>query len=150
MEETLFYDHPEVVDADLADYLERASHYTLSCFEWLEEIRKSGRYLYSKAFSTSAAHVDCLELAALYTLQDRLARDAEQMHGFEHRYVAVGHVLDEAANAVHRHSDPPRCSGSDLLASNEAIVEPAMQGRWCKPESLGRALSMVMQSPSRL
>ena len=28
VEETLFYDHPEVVDADLADYLERASHYT--------------------------------------------------------------------------------------------------------------------------
>ena len=28
VEETLFYDHPEVVDADLADYLERVSHYT--------------------------------------------------------------------------------------------------------------------------
>jgi len=27
VEDTLFYDHPEVVDADLADYLERSSHY---------------------------------------------------------------------------------------------------------------------------
>ncbi len=30
VEETLFLDHPEVVDADLADYLERASHYPRS------------------------------------------------------------------------------------------------------------------------
>ena len=64
--------HRQVVDADLAAYLEASSHYTPRCFERLEEVRKRCRYLYSQAFRTSAVDVNGLELAALYTLQDRL------------------------------------------------------------------------------
>jgi hypothetical protein len=43
----------------------------------------SGRYLYPNAFCTSTAHVHRFEVATLYTLQDGLPRDAEQVHGLE-------------------------------------------------------------------
>jgi len=41
----------------------------------------SRRYLYPNAFCTSTAHMHCFELTALYTLQDCLPRDTEQVHG---------------------------------------------------------------------
>ena len=67
----------EVVDADLRDYLDVASYYTFSFFERVEEVRSSCRYLNSYAFCPSAIDVNGLKLAALYTLQDGLPRDAE-------------------------------------------------------------------------
>ena len=77
VEELLFRGHPEVVDADLADYLDVASYYTFSFFERVEEVRSGCRYLNSYAFCPSAIDVNGLKLAALYTLQDGLPRDAE-------------------------------------------------------------------------
>ena len=41
--ETLFRNHPEVVDADLADYLDPSSHYTSMCGMGDEEIGVSSR-----------------------------------------------------------------------------------------------------------
>ena len=69
-----------------------------------------------------------LKLPALYTLQDRLARDAKQVSGFEHGHVTFGHVLHEARTQFVVESDAPRCTGFDLLSGDETIVEPAMQG----------------------
>ncbi|MCP1838782.1 hypothetical protein ACVIHI_008295 [Bradyrhizobium sp. USDA 4524] len=66
-----------IVDADLKDYLDVASYYTFSFFERVEEVRSNCRYLNSYAFCPSAIDVNGLELAALYTLQDGLPRDAE-------------------------------------------------------------------------
>ena len=66
-----------VVDADLKSYLDVASYYTFSFFERVEEVRSNCRYLNSYAFCPSAMDVNGLELAALYTLQDGLPRDAE-------------------------------------------------------------------------
>jgi len=47
VEELLFRGHPEVVDADLADYLDASSHYTFRFFERVEEAWSGGRYLNS-------------------------------------------------------------------------------------------------------
>ncbi|MGY4288022.1 hypothetical protein ACVWXO_007242 [Bradyrhizobium sp. LM2.7] len=66
-----------IVDADLKDYLDVASYYTFSFFERVEEVRSNCRYLNSYAFCPSAIDVNGLKLAALYTLQDGLPRDAE-------------------------------------------------------------------------
>src|SRR6185312_4983497 len=53
-------------------------HTTPSVFlERVEEVRSSCRYLNSYAFCPSAIDVNGLKLAALYTLQDGLPRDAE-------------------------------------------------------------------------
>jgi RNA-directed DNA polymerase len=69
--------HGFVVDIDLEKFLDVASYYTFSFFERVEEVRSNCRYLNSYAFCPSAIDVNGLELAALYTLQDGLPRDAE-------------------------------------------------------------------------
>jgi hypothetical protein len=58
-------------------FLDVASYYTFSFFERVEEARSNCRYLNSYAFCPSAIDVNGLKLAALYTLQDGLPRDAE-------------------------------------------------------------------------
>ncbi|MGY4287774.1 retron-type reverse transcriptase [Bradyrhizobium sp. LM2.7] len=66
-----------IVDADIRSFLDVASYYTFSFFERVEEVRSNCRYLNSYAFCPSAIDVNGLKLAALYTLQDGLPRDAE-------------------------------------------------------------------------
>jgi hypothetical protein len=66
-----------VLDVDLRAYLDVASYCTFSFFERVEEARSNCRYLNSYAFCPSAIDVNGLKLAALYTLQDGLPRDAE-------------------------------------------------------------------------
>jgi RNA-directed DNA polymerase len=66
-----------VLDIDLRAYLDVASYYTFSFFERVEEVRSNCRYLNSYAFCPSAIDVNGLKLAALYTLQDGLPRDAQ-------------------------------------------------------------------------
>jgi RNA-directed DNA polymerase len=61
-----------VLDIDVKGYLDPSSYCTPSFFGRIEEIRKRCRYLYSQPFCTSAVDMDGFELAALYTLQDRL------------------------------------------------------------------------------
>ena len=69
--------YTDVVDADLSKYLDASSHYTSRFFERSEEVWTNCRYLNSYAFCPSAIDVNSLELATLYTLQDRLPRDTE-------------------------------------------------------------------------
>jgi retron-type reverse transcriptase len=66
-----------VLEADLKNFLDVASYYTSGFFERVEEVRSNCRYLNSYAFCPSAIDVNGLKLAALYTLQDGLPRDAE-------------------------------------------------------------------------
>lgn len=66
-----------VLEFDIKGLLDVASYYTFSFFERVEEVRRGCRYLNSYAFCPSAIDVNCLKLAALYTLQDGLPRDAE-------------------------------------------------------------------------
>ena len=65
-----------VLDVDIRSFLDRSSHYTSVCWSVVEEPRKCVRDLDSQAFAASASDVDGFELAALYTLQHRLARHA--------------------------------------------------------------------------
>jgi RNA-directed DNA polymerase len=66
-----------VLEFDIKGLLDVASYYTFSFFERVEEVRRGCRYLNSYAFCPSAIDVNGLKLAALYTLQDGLPRDAE-------------------------------------------------------------------------
>jgi retron-type reverse transcriptase len=66
-----------ILDADIQNFLDVASYYTFSFFERVEEAGSNCRYLNSYAFCPSAIDVNSLKLAALYTLQDGLPRDAE-------------------------------------------------------------------------
>ena len=66
-----------VLEADLKNFLDVASYYTSGFFESVEEVRSNRRHLNSYAFCPSAIDVNGLKLAALYTLQDGLPRDAE-------------------------------------------------------------------------
>jgi hypothetical protein len=124
--ELLCQGYVDVVDADLSKYLDPSSHYTSICGLRAEEIGVSGRYLDSQAFSSSAADVHGVKFAALYTLQDCLARDTKEVRGFEHRHVTFGHVLHEARTQFIVESDAPRRTGRDLFSGDETIVEPAM------------------------
>jgi RNA-directed DNA polymerase len=77
-----------VVDADLKGYLDAASYCTSVCCGAGKEGRHRVRKLDSQAFSAPLPDVNGVKLAALYTLQDGLAADAQSERGFEHRDVA--------------------------------------------------------------
>jgi RNA-directed DNA polymerase len=66
-----------VLEFDIKGLLDASSHYTSRFFERSEEVWSNCRYLNSYAFCPSAIDVNSLELATLYTLQDRLPRDTE-------------------------------------------------------------------------
>ena len=82
---------------------------------------------YTQAFSTSAAYVDGLKLAALYTLQYSLAADAEYSHRVEHRDVTGRSVLDEQCTQLVVDAKPPRGAGSVLFAADESVLQPAIE-----------------------
>ena len=76
----------------------------------------------SQALASSATNMDCFELAALYTLQDRLARNAETHGGFEHRQKAGRRFFDEASTQFIGDADAPGSTRSQLFARYKAVV----------------------------
>src|SRR5712691_4028241 len=94
----------------------------------------------SQAFTPSAPYMDRLKFAALYTLQDRLARDAEPHGGFEHRQKARRCFFEEASTQLISDADAPRGARGQLFTGDEAVVEPAMNSRWSESENLCRLL----------
>ena len=84
--------------------------------------------------------MDGVELAALYTLQHGLPRNAETLDGLAHRHVAGGRILDEARAEIGGDTDLPRCSGRDLFGGDKPIVDPAMDRRGGDAEELGGLL----------
>ena len=93
----------------------------------IEEVGKRVQDIDPQAFASSAADMDGLELAALDTLQHRLAGDAQDVHGVEHGYVAFGRLLDEARAQLFAHAYAPGCTGCELLTSDESVVDAAVQ-----------------------
>ena len=77
-----------VYDADLKGYLDASSYCTPVCCSAGKESWHHFRKLDSQAFSAPLPDVHGLKLAALYTLQDSLAADAQSERGLEHRDVA--------------------------------------------------------------
>ena len=77
-----------------------------------------------------------LEFVALYTLQHGLPSNAEDARGIQHRHIAFRGLLDEARSKFLVNTDTPWGSWSDLLAVNETVVEPSVQGGWREIEDL--------------
>ncbi len=113
-----------VVDIDLERFLDPSSHCTPNCGAFIEQAGQSVRDSYSQAFASPQAYMNGVELAALYTLQDRLSRDPEQPCGLMHHHVAIRGCVHEARAELVRETDTPRCSWRQLLAADESIVEP--------------------------
>ena len=76
VEEQLFRGHPEVVDADLADYLDRVSYCTLVHEAWSKRSGCEQNEPETQAFVASASDMDGFNLAALDTLPHGLPRNA--------------------------------------------------------------------------
>ena len=67
-----------------------------------------------------------LELAALYTLQDRLARNAEGDHRLIHSHVALGRRFDESSDQFIGEADAPGSTCGKLFAWSNALMQPPM------------------------
>jgi hypothetical protein len=73
--------------------------------------------------------VDGVEFAALDTLQHGLAGDPEGCGGDLDGDPSGGCVVgDEGADGFGE-ADPPGCAGGDLLARDEPVVQPPVEGR---------------------
>ena len=70
-------------------------------------------------------------------MQHRLAREAENASGLTHGDKAFGCLFDEARKEFFAEENPPRRSGRELLAGDEAIVQPAVDRRGRDPKALG-------------
>ena len=91
----------------------------------------------SQAFSSPAADVKRLELAALYTLQHGLSGDAESEPCFEHRQILWRRLFDEARAQRVGDPDAPRCAWGELLADDDPGDQPAVQRGRCHAEDRG-------------
>ena len=95
---------------------------------WLEQSFLGGWGLDTQAFSASGAQVDGFEFAALDTLHDGLAGHAVGEGGLQHGEPAVGGVVDEQVADVVGEPDAPGRAGGELLAGDEPVGQPAVQG----------------------
>src|SRR5215212_6880106 len=114
------------LDADIRSCLEPSSHCLRVHGRGVEQ-PVVGRNPDSQALSAALADVDGLQLAALDTLQHRLAADAEGSHRIDDRDVAGGRLVDEQRAELVVDADPPRSAGGVLLAGDEPGLQPAKQ-----------------------
>src|SRR6516164_722824 len=80
------------------------------------------------------------EFVALDTLQYGLARDVERTHRLAHRQEVLTGITVEAILEVLGEADAPRGARCQLLAGNNAVIEQAMDGRWCDAKHSGGLL----------
>src|SRR5215211_4447535 len=125
-----------VVETDIASCLEPSSHCHRVHGGGVEEAFV-GRNSDSQALSAAAADVDGFQFAALDTLQHGLAGDAEGAHGVDDRHEAGGGIFDEPCAELVVDADAPGGAGRVLLAGDEPVVEPAVQGGRSDAEGLG-------------
>ncbi len=92
----------------------------------------------SYAFSFATIDMDGVKLAALYTLQHGLARNAERLRRLLHRHIAFGDVFDELRQQFISEANAPRRVRRELFCGNETVVDPSMKRRWCDPYLNGR------------
>ncbi|MCA1695652.1 MAG: hypothetical protein LC749_13510, partial [Actinobacteria bacterium] len=112
-------------DLDLDSFLVPSSHCRLVHGGGVEEGVFGVWDPDSQAFSASVADVDRLELAALDTLQHRLAGDAEGAHRVDDRDVAGGGFFDEQRTEFVVDADSPGSAGGVLLTGDEPVLKPA-------------------------
>src|SRR5712691_5276606 len=73
--------------------------------------------------------MDGFNLATLDSLPHGLPGNAQQAHGLIHGEITLGSCFSNACAQVVGETNAPRCAGGQLLARNDAIVEPTMNGR---------------------
>ena len=95
------------------------------------------QHLDAQAFLPSAADEHGIELAALDTMQHRLPGDAQALGRFLHHPIALGDLLHETAPQCVVDADAPWRAGCELLACDEAVIEPTVDGRSGEPEFAG-------------
>ena len=84
--------------------------------------------------------MDGVELAALYTLQHRLPRNAEDAHGVIHGDESLGRFFDEAGSQLLGHADAPGRTWGKLLSGDDSVVEPAMDRGGHHAQTLGNLM----------
>src|SRR5229473_224565 len=117
-----------ILDADLAAALDACSHCSFCSLWWSEQPVLEGWGFDTQAFPASGADVDGAEPSVFDTLHDGLAGDAVGEGGFEHGEPAVRGVVDEQGADFGSEADPPGGAGGELLAGDEPVAEPAVQG----------------------
>src|SRR5215212_7196544 len=138
--------HRFVFEADIRNCLVPSSHCHGVHGRGVEEL-VSGGNPDSQALSAALADVDGVQLAALDTLQHGLAGDAEGAHSADDRDVAAGSLVDEQRAELVVDADAPGSAGGVLLAGDEAVVEPPVQGGGATPRT-SAALAIGSSSPS--
>jgi hypothetical protein len=81
-----------------------------------------------RPFLRPGADVDGAEPPVLDTLHDGLPGDAVGEGGFQHGQPALRGIVYEQGADFGGEPDPPRGGGGELLAFDESVVEPAVQG----------------------
>ena len=104
--------------------------------KWLEQIGLIVDHLDTQAFSAPLPYQDRFEFAALYTLQHRLSRDPEFHCSFQHRQIVRWGLLQDPRPQLIGDANLPWGAGSDLLACDEAISQPTVNGRSVEAEDL--------------
>src|ERR1039458_3893362 len=84
------------------------------------------------------AYMESFEFSALYTLPHSLSREAESPHGVHDGHVVWGCGVHEGMAQFFRNPNPPWCAWRQLLASNQASIDPAMKCGRGHAEDLGR------------
>src|SRR5580704_7292473 len=108
--------------------VEHASHCSC-CLSWcVKESSLAVSDLDTQAFAASLGEVDGVELAVLDLVQHGLAGDAEVAGGLAEGQPAVGCLGPDAVAELLVDADLPGCSGGELLAGDEAVAEPPVDG----------------------
>ena len=115
------------IEGDISDCLDPWSHCSFADCDGLEQPVLGGWHLDAQAFPASGAGEDGAQLAALDLLQYGLAGDAERLGGVGEGNPAVGGGVGEHAAELGGEADLPGRAGGDLLAGDEAVVEPAQE-----------------------
>src|SRR5579862_1816699 len=84
------------------------------------------------------AHQNRFQLAALYTLQHRLPRDAQFRRGYDHGHVVWWRLLHDARPQFIIDANLPGRARCDLLAGDETICQPAMNAARVHAENPSR------------
>jgi hypothetical protein len=107
----------------------------------MEEVGLSAYHFDAQAFLFAAHDMDGGEFAALDTLQYGLPRDAERAYRLAHRQEVLASITVEAIVEIFGEANTPRGAGCQLLAGNNAVIEQAMDGRWCDAKHDGGLLN---------
>src|SRR5580700_5784432 len=100
-----------------------------------------------QAFLLSSHDMDGIEFAALDSLQYGLAGDPEKAHCLVHREETLWRFTDKAVAQILRQANAPGSSRGQLLTADEAVIEPAVDGRGGGSKDRGRLFDSQQLAP---